>query len=502
MENVENVEEIINPLKMEHAEDYFDSFENYRTNIVTVIAYLLGVPDETISNASIFDDQTYNEIKNDNDAKIIRTLCILRNQIFLNYTEINNLRMQLIPLDKMTDYVDTVGISYLRRCDIDVTNVSGNSSNVTLNIACINQYIVDRIDKIKKFIPEWVKYEYVRNLFLMPGCYSGHNGIHIKGKNPQAIIKKIHETRGTYLHQRTHCPYQTFIMWPRPLDEDDGNILFNDAKFLKMLYGANKDCFAACEYVIDAEQSDKDSIYEFVADANNIAVFVDCENVDPFCFSATIANLESNNISKIKKIVLYDDVNTSTAWDYITSIIDIPIVKHDLNRLLENKSLVDVTMTAGVCEEYYRENVESIILVSSDSDFWGLIRSLPNARFLVLNESYKTSKAIIDKLDEHAIKHCFMDKFAQDKVQEFKNKVLYRGLYERIERFNKTGEFPHLSVDELIKDIFFDANISGSELQIKKEKNDFYNKYLKNGFSIEPVEENGRLVLKMALKRK
>ena len=63
MENVEIKEEIMNPLKMEHAEDYFDSFENYRTNLVTVIAYLIGVPEETISNASIFDDQTYNEIK-------------------------------------------------------------------------------------------------------------------------------------------------------------------------------------------------------------------------------------------------------------------------------------------------------------------------------------------------------------------------------------------------------------------------------------------------------
>ena len=502
MENNEIKEEMINPLKIQHAEDYFDSFENYRTNLVTVIAYLIGVADETISNASIFDDQTYSEIKEDNDAKIIRTLCKIRNQIFLNYTELNNMRMQLIPLDKMTDYVDTAGMTFLRKYDIDVTNVSGNSSNVTLNIAVINQYIVDRIDKIKKFIPDWVKYEYVRNLFLMPGCYAGHNGANIKGKNLQPIVKKIHETRGTYLHQKSHCPYQTFINWPRPLDEEDGNILFNDAKFLKMLYGANKDCFAACEYVIDAEQYEKDSIYEFVADANNIAVFVDCENVDPFCFAATIANLNSNNISKIKKIVLYDDVNTSTAWDHITSIIDIPIVKNDLNRLLDNKSLVDVTMTAGVCAEHYRENVESIILVSSDSDFWGLISSLPNARFLVLNESYKTSRAVLDKLDEHTIKHCFMDKFAQDKVQEFKNKVLYRGLYEKMDHFNKTGEFLPLSIDELIRDIFFDAHISGSDLQIKKEKRDFYNKYLKNGFVVEPVEENGKLVFRMTINRK
>ena len=65
-------------------------------------------------------------------------------------------------------------------------------------------------------------------------------------------------------------------------------------------------------------------------DAVNVAIFVDCENVDPYSFGATILNLDDSELSKIKKIVLYDDVNTSTAWDYITDIISIPIVKNKM----------------------------------------------------------------------------------------------------------------------------------------------------------------------------
>ena len=59
-----------------------------------------------------------------------------------------------------------------------------------------------------------------------------------------------------------------------------------------------------------------------------------------------------------------------------------------------------------------------------------------------------------------------------------------------------------LSIDELIRDIFYDAGIVGSELQINKEKKDFFNSYIKNGFVVVPVEEDGKLVFRMTLNRK
>ena len=199
-----------------------------------------------------------------------------------------------------------------------------------------------------------------------------------------------------------------YLNWPVAFRETDGNVLYNDLKFLKMLYGANGDQFQASRYVVDAKSGTKDIFYDFVSEAQNVAIFVDCENVDPYAFGAMILNLDEDELAKIKKVVLYDDVNTSSAWDYITDIMDIPVVKKDIERILDNKSLVDITMTAGVCEEYYRNNMESIILASSDSDFWGLIKQLPSARFLVLNEYRKTSATIIEKLDQCDIKHCFM----------------------------------------------------------------------------------------------
>ena len=404
-------------------------------------------------------------------------------------------RLDMRPLETLTEYLDVEAIKYLRRYDIEV-NVTAQTP--TVNIAYINQYILDNISKIKPLIPDWVKFEYIRSLFLMPGCYSGHNGSTIKG-NYQKIFNTVLEVSRAYAMQRTSYPYQMYINWPQRFKENDGNILYNDLKFLKMLYAANGDRFQACQYVVDAKANTKEGVYEFLDGATNVAIFVDCENVDPYAFGATILNLDRDTLSKIKKIVLYDDVNTSTAWDYIVDIMAIPVEKKDIARVLDNKSLVDITMTAGVCAEFYRNDMESIILASSDSDFWGLIQQLPGARFLVLNEYHKTSGAIVEQLDKNNIQHCYMSDFAQDKIQKFKSDVLYLGLLAKIRHFNETGVFPELDVNALLQELFFDASIGGAESQVRKEKEAFFNKYLKGGLLIKPVDDNGVLKFKIEL---
>ena len=477
-----------------------DNFENYRKNIVTIIAYLIGVSDEKFTGEDRFDLDEYEKLKTNENATVIRYLCKLRTQFLRNYKSIDDARkFGLRALETLTDYVDVDAIKYLREREIEV-NVS-NAKSPSVNIAYINQYILDNIDKIKNLIPDWVKFQYIKSLFLMPGSYAGHNGSNIRG-NYDKIFKAILAVGRVYGIFRNSYPYQMYLSWPNTFRESDGNILYNDYKFLKLLYSANGDRFQAGTYVVDAKKGTKEGVYEFLNGAVNVAIFVDCENVDPYAFGATILNLDEDNLSKIKKIVLYDDVNTSSAWDYITDIMAIPVVKKDIERVLDNKSLVDITMTAGVCEEYYRNDMESIILASSDSDFWGLIKQLPLARFLVLNEFRKTSSAIVEQLDKNNIMHCYMSDFAQDSIQSFKSDVLYLGLSARVKHFNETGEFPCLDVNDLLRDIFYEAVITGAESQVQKEKDAFFNKYLKNGLLLKPVMEDGRLRLKIELYKK
>ena len=90
----------------------------------------------------------------------------------------------------------------------------------------------------------------------------------------------------------------------------------------------------------------------------------------------------------------------------------------------------------------------------------------------------------------------------QDKVQQFKSDVLYRGLAERVKTFNETGVFKTLDVTELLQELFYEANIGGAENQVEKEKEAFFNRYLKGGLLIKPVSENGKSVLKIELYKK
>lgn len=492
--------------RIDKAIEYFeddirdDNFENYRKTIVTTMAFLIGVPEEKVTSENRFDITEFEKLKTDDNAKIIRNLCKLRTQFLRNYKNIDDAKkFQMRPLESMSEYLDIDAIKYLRSQNIEV-NIT-NAKSPTVYIAYINQYIVDNIEKIKPLIPDWIKFEYIKSLFLIPGGYAGHNGVNIRS-DYKKIFDVIFEIGKTYAAQRSDYPFQMYIHWPKMFRETDGNILYNDLKFLKLLYAANGDSFQAGRYVIDAKETTKENVYYFLNEAENVAIFVDCENVDPYSFASTILNLNNDELSKIKKIVLYDDVNTSTAWDYISDIINIPVEKKDIERILDNKSLVDITMTAGVCEEYYKYNVESIILASSDSDFWALIKQLPNARFLVLNEFRKTSNAIIDQLDKHQIQHCFMSDFAQDKVQQFKSDVLYLGLMKRIKMFNQTGNFGTLDIDNLLRELFYEADIYGAESQLNREKEAFFRKYLKNGLLIKPAMADGKYTFQIELHRK
>lgn len=499
MEN-EDLNELIDTFDISEEEIYeYDSFENYKTDIVTTIAYLLGIKDCILySDTSRFNNEKLEELLKNNNANIIRQLSILRNDLLRNAKEIKLRRLNLIAIDQMSDIVTSEAIKFLRNNEIETMHPN---LDVNGHLAYINQYIMEKIENVKDLIPSWVKWEYVKSIFTMPACYAGYNGSMISNKDQQRkLTAQINKERKIIFDNKTFYPWGVYLHWnPEKMMKYYGNILFNDDKFLKVLYASFGDSFRATGYVVDATDKTKESIYDFLENSINIAILVDCENVDPYRFVSVFKGLDEENISKIKKIILYDDVHTSNAWDYINQIINLPIEHKIVERVLENKSLVDIAMTAGACKEYYQENTESLILASSDSDFWGLIQNLPMARYYVLNESDKTSDKILLELNNKNINYCFMDSFAQSEVQEFKNAVLLNNLKRRIDEFNDSGLFEIMDPDELLDTIFDEAYIYGSYTQKEKEKEAFYNRYLKKGFKITIEDDEGNKKFKMEL---
>ena len=79
--------------------------------------------------------------------------------------------------------------------------------------------------------------------------------------------------------------------------------------------------------------------------------------------------------------------------------------------MLNRKSLVDTTLVAGVCREFYQNHTDSFLLASSDSDFIGLVRSVPEARFLWLVEDAKVSEASLQELTRSHVPFCYLEQF-------------------------------------------------------------------------------------------
>lgn len=480
----------------------YSSFDNYSKKRVTLVGYLIGLKEEIIQSAP-FNQECLNKIKTKKEIAIIRALSSLRLSFLLNYDKIYKEKQMKGPFARFEDmgqYIDLDALSYLRSQQIDPLQSGIALGDFTRYLANINQLIEEHIEDIHPYIPEWIKWEYIKNLFIMPGCAAGKNGCNYNNKQKGLQINaKIHEIRKDFYNNYNFYPYKTYLNWNKKYrSEEYGNILFNDCKFLKILYSSYGDTFKGEEYVIDATNAVKNGVYEFLENATNVAIFVDCENVDPYHFAATLKNLDEDKIAKIKKIVLYDDVNTTNAWDILQDMLKLNVVHEEVERVKNDKSLVDHAMSIGVTKSVYEEKIDSIVIASSDSDFWSLIKYLPQVRFLVMNEERITSETVLEKLDDNAIPHCFMDKFARDVIQPYKNIVLKKNLQAILDRFNSAGMLEFLSADEMLEQIFYRSGISGHFRQVEKEKEDFFNKYLKK-MKLIIVEKEGTKVYQLVV---
>lgn len=476
--------------------DERQDYSNYSKNLISLVGYLLGVKEEILLNNEKFNSDEYYKYDSNYKCKIIRMLSIIRMNFLLSMGKINAGLKDLIVLEQM-DFIDKDAIKYLRSKDIEVVKVNCSAQII---LSYVNQYIHDYIDDIKDLIPDWVKWDYIRRLFIMNDCMSGKNGEYLKNKSSSAkIINSIKKSKQIYILKRNFYPYGVYMYWPTyKMKSYYGNILFNDEKFLKLVYTANDETFRGSNYVTDASDFKKESIYDFIDESLNVSIFVDCENVDPYRFAAVLLGLDETKIKKIKKIILYNDNNTTNAWNMLGGVVDVLVEQNMIERVLENKSLVDVTMTAGVCKAFYNDMTESIILASSDSDFWGVISALPKARFYVLNESDKTSEAILETFSKNNIKSCFMDEFSLDKAQQFKNNVLISNLNLVIAEFNDSGFFQFDGPKDLVDYLFDVSGITLDFTQKAKEKEKFIDKYLKYGFNIKPIKDSsGEVVYKM-----
>ena len=230
----------------------------------------------------------------------------------------------------------------------------------------------------------------------------------------------------------------------------------------------HEDRFDDMSLVRDASENTYNNIYKFIESSGKALVVVDCENSDPIKLAACLSGLASRDMSKIYKILLVDSDYTTSGWGLLSRLPHLPIEHVKIPRLVERKSQVDMALTAKTCQEVYRNGVDSIVLVSSDSDYWALIQALSDVDFLVLAEHAKCGASLRAALEEGSIYYCYIDDFCTHASYAIKTAAMTEHIQKTLD------EHIQLNARALM-----DSALRETWMQMTdKEKEGFYKRYL------------------------
>ena len=252
----------------------------------------------------------------------------------------------------------------------------------------------------------------------------------------------------------------------------------------------NLDEFRDLSRVADVSDYTKSNIYSFIENSDKTVFIVDCENSDPYALCAAIRNLDKERLRKIEKIILYDDVHAASAWEMLESYIDVPVEYIMIERLKDNKSLADIKVATRTCQEFYTNGVDSFVLVSSDSDFWGLIEELPDTKFFVMIEHQKSSYVLKDALITSGIHFCYIDDFYEGDGNEIKQDAI------RIEISRSLKAAIDLNLNSLMNEVLERTRIDWTF----DEKQQYIKRHLKNSLLLD-IDEHGDVSIEYREKR-
>ncbi len=416
--------------------------------VVTTIAYMIGVRMSALTVSYGECSELIEKLQADKDATTIRYLCKLRTVLMQKFKKTDDLmRYQLKNLHNI-EWYDKDNIKQLEKWGFTIIQANYRSEKYMQDFT---RLINENIDKCSHLFYDWLNWEYIRDLFFVPKY--NKNG-----------VMKVEFNK--YMANIEHYPFQMYIHW-QPAEV--GSIIYSDRKFLKIIYGQHNDSFTDYTKYRDADDETRNNIYNFIDSTEKTAIAVDCENSDPYKLYSVLKGLNQEELAKIEKITLYDDPNTTAGWDWLSKFTQIPVEHIEIDRVTDRKSLVDVRMTASVVTDFYRDGITSFIIVSSDSDFWGLIESLPKAKFLVMYEYEKCGTAIKNALAQHGIYYCAIDDFCTAGTEELKRAVLFAELEKHLPSL--IGENPL----ELTHKIYEATKVTAT----MKEMENFCNRYVK-----------------------
>jgi hypothetical protein len=448
----------------------YNEFQNSTYTLVSPMAYLIGIDKENFGeeNARQFLLKSYEELDAHKEARIIRNLCRIRTAMERNYPAIvSEFRMSFRNIGSVPNLIPSEAVAQLEQDGVRIYKAKPDIDEYIISINC---EISNRINQVARFFPEWVKWDYVKPIFLMP------NGTKKDG------IKKAGEY---YKSDTRRYPFHCWINWDAVATspESKGNILYNDEKFVTILYERHEDRFENLSLVRDAGNHTMRNLGRLLEQCKKCLIAVDCENSDAVKLAAALSSLPTEQLGKISKVILFDSEYTTAQWKTLvdrtlSTAVDekanLELEHIKVERLNQNKSQCDMALAVRTSREVYTSGVDAVILVSSDSDYWAMIHQLDSVRFLVMLEKGKTGMAIMDTLARHEIPFCFIDDFCTAASYNIKTSTLINAIQEQINQQLAGESTKPFNVREMMETALQNSWI----MMTDKEKEAFYKRYL------------------------
>lgn len=427
-----------------------EELETRTCTIASETAYLLGVEKKYFeSEYGTLQMEIFKKLEQDSNARRIRNLCRLRTAIEQNFSTLND--QMRCELKNLQSFPELIPQECLRQLTADGISIVKPNCKLNQYIININKRLCDCIGNCKTLFPDWIEWKYIRELFIMPN-----------GQTEDGVRKAAKE----YYANRSRCPYQVYLNW---VYGDDGNILYNDKKFLTLLYQKHGDTFCELDRVTDAGSVVREGIRRFLDESSNTVALVDCENADPYKVCAVLPVLEAQAAGRIRKIVLCNDIHTSSAWDILSSHTGIPVEHYLTQRINENKSIVDQSLCVKACQEYYENHADGILLFGSDSDYWGLFGLLRTVNYFVMVESSKFGINHQQALEKAGIPYCSIDSFCEGSSQ-IKAEAMLKEVRAALQGALQLN----------IGDVLHNAYLTTRAKMSKLEQKQFYDRYIQS----------------------
>lgn len=427
-----------------------------KTKYLTMkVAYILGVHEQYLQRDFRTEDspEKYTELleslKKDKAATIIRSLTRLRTALMQHFQQTDReIKYALKNLSSL-EFYDKKDIDFLMNCGIYIEKANYTAEKYMMDFCKLLSERIGNIDHL--FNKDWERFDLIRHMIIIPKYAQ------------QGVLKKEH---ARYHANINAYPYQVYIY---DLPDGEGNLLFHDERFLQTLVLSHHEQYIANSNCIDADSSIKGDIYDFINRSQNTIIAVDCENSDVYKLLGLIRSLKEEMLQKVSKIILFDDIHTTLGWRLFEEYAKIPVEHIMVDRLVHRKSLVDIALAVNVTKRFYEGEADSFILCSSDSDYWPLISSLPQADFLIMYEYNLMSQAAKSALSENGYYYCSLDVFCTGNIDDFVKAVLFTAVQKELE------QLPELDTHTIVEKAFMQADIEASPEEIKR----FHEKYLK-----------------------